>query len=77
MISWPTYENNRMARFIPAYYYNQLVNDPTNPLLNHALGDVLPAGSVFKITTGVGALPLSYTPCGQSSTQSPHSLQAA
>jgi penicillin-binding protein 2 len=56
MVSFPTYENNRMARIIPAYYYNQLVNDPTNPLLNHAVGDVLPAGSVFKLVTGVGAL---------------------
>lgn len=56
MITFPGYENNRMARFIPAYYYNQLVNDPTNPLLNHAVGDVLPAGSVFKLVTGVGAL---------------------
>jgi len=56
MISYPSYENNRMTRFIPAYYYNQLINDPSNPLLNHAVGDVLPAGSVFKLTTGVGAL---------------------
>lgn len=56
MVSYPTYENNRMARFIPAYYYNQLINDPANPLLNHAVGDVLPAGSVFKLSTAVGAL---------------------
>jgi penicillin-binding protein 2 len=56
MVSYPTYENNRMARLIPFYYYNQLVNDPTNPLLNHAVGDVLPAGSVFKLVTSVGAL---------------------
>lgn len=56
MVSYPSYENNRMSRFIPAYYYNQLINDPTNPLLNHAVGDVLPAGSVFKLVTGVGAL---------------------
>jgi penicillin-binding protein 2 len=56
MVSYPSYENNRMARLIPAYYYNQLVNDPTNPLLNHAVGDVLPAGSVFKLATGTGAL---------------------
>jgi penicillin-binding protein 2 len=56
MVSYPTYENNRMARFIPAYYYNQLLQDPSNPLLNHAVGDVLPAGSVFKLVTGVGAL---------------------
>ena len=56
MVSYPSYENNRMARLIPAYYYDQLVKDPTNPLLNHAVGDVLPAGSVFKLTTAVGAL---------------------
>jgi penicillin-binding protein 2 len=56
MVSYPSYENNRMTRFIPAYYYDQLLKDPTNPLLNHAAGDVLPAGSVFKLVTGVGAL---------------------
>jgi len=56
MVSYPTYENNRMARIIPAYYYEQLIKDPTNPLLNHAVGDVLPVGSVFKLSTGIGAL---------------------
>jgi cell division protein FtsI/penicillin-binding protein 2 len=56
MVSWPSYQNNRFARFIPAYYYNQLISDSTNPLLNHAVGAELPAGSVFKIVTGVGAL---------------------
>ncbi len=56
MVSYPSYENSRMTRFIPAYYYDQLLRDPTNPLLNHAVGDVLPAGSVFKLVTGTGAL---------------------
>lgn len=56
MVSYPSFENNRMARIIPAYYYEQLIKDETNPLLNHAVGDVLPAGSVFKLTTAVGAL---------------------
>jgi penicillin-binding protein 2 len=56
MVSFPSYENNRMARLIPAYYYNQLIQDPANPLLNHAVGDILPAGSVFKLATAVGAL---------------------
>ena len=56
MVSYPTYENNRMARLIPAYYYDQLVADPSNPLLNHAVNDVLPAGSVFKLVTAVGSL---------------------
>jgi penicillin-binding protein 2 len=56
MVSYPTYENNRMARIIPAYYYQQLNADVRNPLLNQAVGAELPAGSVFKITTAMGAL---------------------
>lgn len=56
MVSYPSYENNRMARVIPAYYYKQLNADVRNPLLNQAAGAELPAGSVFKITTAVGAL---------------------
>lgn len=56
MVSYPSYENNRMARLIPSYYYNQLIQDPAIPLLNHAVGDTLPAGSVFKLSTAVGAL---------------------
>jgi penicillin-binding protein 2 len=56
MVSYPTYENNRMARFIPSYYYNQLVQDPAKPLLNHAVSDQFPPGSVFKLSTATGAL---------------------
>jgi len=56
MVNYPSYENNRMARLIPGYYYQQLLEDVRNPLLNHAVGAELPAGSVFKITTAVGAL---------------------
>jgi len=56
MVSYPSYENNRMARVIPQYYFEQLSKDPRNPMLNHAVGDELPAGSVFKLVTAVGAL---------------------
>ncbi len=56
MVSYPSYENNRMARVIPQYYFEQLSEDPLNPMLNHAVGDELPAGSVFKLVTAVGAL---------------------
>jgi len=56
MVSFPTYENNRMARVIPIYYYEQLLQDVRDPLLNHAVGGELPAGSVFKLSTAVGAL---------------------
>ena len=56
MVSYPTYENNRMARVIPTYYYQQLYADVRNPLLNQAVGAELPAGSVFKLATALGAL---------------------
>ena len=56
MVSYPSYENNRMAREISSYYYEQLKADQRLPLLNHAVGDQLPAGSVFKLVTATGAL---------------------
>jgi len=56
MVSEPTYENNRMETIIPAYYYNQLSQDPLKPLLNHAVSAQHPPGSVFKMVTAVGAL---------------------
>ncbi len=56
MVSYPTYENNRMARIIPSYYYQQLNADVRNPLVNQAVGAELPAGSVFKLATALGAL---------------------
>ncbi len=56
MVSYPTYENNRMAREIPAYYYEQLAADPTLPLFNHAISAELPPGSVFKMAAAIGIL---------------------
>ncbi|MCC7117351.1 MAG: hypothetical protein IT310_02405 [Anaerolineales bacterium] len=55
MVSYPTYENNRFARIIPAYYYQQLSQDPTKPLLNNAISAEFPPGSVFKLSTATGA----------------------
>ena len=56
MVTYPTYENNRMARFIPAYYYAQLSEDPRHPLLNNAISGEYPPGSVFKLSTALGAI---------------------
>jgi penicillin-binding protein 2 len=56
MVTYPTYENNRMSRFIPAYYYEQLSEDPRRPLLNNAIQAEFPPGSVFKISTATGAI---------------------
>ena len=56
LVSYPTYENNRMARFIPAYYYQQLLADPLKPMFNHAISAEYPPGSVYKLAAAVGAL---------------------
>ena len=55
MVSYPTFENNRMTRFIPNYYYNQLSEDPRRPLVNNAISAEFPPGSTFKLSTATGA----------------------
>lgn len=56
MVSYPTFENNRMAKYIPAYYYQQLSEDPLTPLFNHAISAEHPPGSVYKLATAIGVL---------------------
>ena len=56
MVSYPTYENNRLARIIPAYYYQQLSQDPRHPLLNATISAEYPPGSTFKLSAATGAL---------------------
>lgn len=56
MTSYPSYESNRFVRIIPAYYYEQLSEDPRKPLLNNAISAEYPPGSVFKLSTATGAI---------------------
>jgi penicillin-binding protein 2 len=56
LVSYPNYENNRMERIIPGYYYEQLSNDPQRPLFNHAVSAEHPPGSVFKMASALGVL---------------------
>lgn len=56
LVSYPNFENNRMARVIPEYYYRQLMTDPGRPLFNHAISAEHPPGSVFKLAAAIGIL---------------------
>lgn len=56
MVSYPNYENNRMAQIIPGYYYEQLSIDEAKPLVNKAISSELPPGSVFKMVPALGVL---------------------
>ncbi|MCC6500364.1 MAG: hypothetical protein IT313_08880 [Anaerolineales bacterium] len=65
MVSYPTYENNRLARFIPGYYYDQLIEDPRRPLVNNAISAELAPGSTFKLSTATGAFNEGVIKAGQ------------
>ena len=56
MVSLPTYDDNLFADGISEHDWKRLSEDPHRPLLNHAISDELPPGSVFKIVVAAGAL---------------------
>lgn len=56
LVSYPTYENNRMTPFIPADYFQQISIDPNRPLFNHAISGEYPPGSVYKMAPAIGIL---------------------
>jgi len=56
MVSLPAYDNNKFATGIGAADYNAYLADPTNPLRNHAISDIYPPGSTYKLVTGIAAM---------------------
>jgi penicillin-binding protein 2 len=56
MVSVPTYDNEKFSRYIPLDYYNSLATDISSPMLNHAISGTYPPGSIFKLSTAIGAL---------------------
>jgi penicillin-binding protein 2 len=56
MVGLPTYDANLFSRGISSKAYKKLLKDPAKPLLNHAIGEVAPPGSTYKLITGTGVL---------------------
>jgi len=56
MVSEPTYDDNAFATGISSKAYQALLNDPNQPLLNHAIAEQFPPGSTYKLVTATGAL---------------------
>lgn len=60
MVSHPSYDPNRLAQHntgLVISAYHELLNDPTDPLINRAIGgDLYHPGSVFKLLVASAAL---------------------
>jgi penicillin-binding protein 2 len=56
MVSLPAYDNNKFAAGISATDFQAYLLDPDKPLRNHAIADIYPPGSTYKLVTAVAAL---------------------
>lgn len=56
MVTYPGYDNNKMANSIDAEYYEKLRNDKSNILLNFATQSKTAPGSTFKMVSATAGL---------------------
>lgn len=56
LVSYPSYDNNRLANSIDAQYFAQLQNDLTRPMWNSATQQRTVPGSTYKMVSAVAAL---------------------
>jgi penicillin-binding protein 2 len=65
MVSLPAYDNNKFAAGISADDFNVYLADPNRPLRNHAISDIYPPGSTYKLVTGIAAMEEGVTTASQ------------
>lgn len=56
LVTYPSYDNNKLANSIDAEYYASLRNDLSNPLWNYATQQKTAPGSTFKMVSSTAAL---------------------
>lgn len=56
LVSYPGYDNNKMANGVDAKYYERLQSDKSNPLYNYATQEKTACGSTFKMITATASL---------------------
>lgn len=56
LVSYPGYDNNRLANGVDAEYYASLNDDNSNPQWNYATQEKTAPGSTFKMVTSVAGL---------------------
>lgn len=56
MVSLPSYDNNEFTGGISVQAFRELQEDPSRPLVNHAISGQFPPGSTFKVIVASAAL---------------------
>lgn len=56
LVSYPGYDNNKMANGVNAEYYSQLLNDQSTPIINYATRETTAPGSTFKMVSATAGL---------------------
>ena len=60
LVSYPSYDNNKLANGIDADYYASLVNDKTNPLYNRSTQQKTAPGSTYKPLVSIAGMEEGY-----------------
>lgn len=66
MVSYPSYDNNKLSGTVDASYYSQLRTDKSNPLINRATTAQTAPGSIFKPTSAIAGLEEGVISTGES-----------
>ncbi len=56
LVTYPSYDNNKLANSIDAQYYSSLRGDLSNPLWNYATQQKTAPGSTFKMVSATAAM---------------------
>lgn len=56
LVSYPSYDNNKLSGSVDAKYYSSLVNDNASPLLNRATQSFIAPGSTYKPCTIIAGI---------------------
>ena len=56
LVSYPSYDNNKLANTVDTKYFNRLIDDLSYPMLNHATQEQTAPGSTFKMVTSTAGL---------------------
>lgn len=66
LVSYPSYDNNKLSGTVDSAYYSQLRNDKSSPLINRATTSQTAPGSIFKPVSAIAGLEEGVISTGES-----------